>query len=239
MCSSDVWLTTRSMSTRMPRCFAPWGEFDKISDRAVARIDAVIIGHVVAVIAMGRDLEWHQPDGRDAETMQVVEAAHQTLEIADAVGVGIHVDSNRQAIDHGILVPKVIDHGRRPNGIEATSIKTRRNGFGSLVSDRAPTTIRAPEIQQSIEIFSRHCLGHCRPQQRRRYSGSRRQDQKTFPMAQRLEKKAGWRSADRSGDGDQGADEPAYQVESAGASGQIGDHQDCEYGDGRSADAAE
>jgi hypothetical protein len=33
------------------------GEFDKIADGAVARIDAVMIGHVVAVIAMGRDLE--------------------------------------------------------------------------------------------------------------------------------------------------------------------------------------
>src|SRR6266511_2097816 len=33
------------------------GEFDKIADCAVARIDAVIIGHVVAVVAMGRDLE--------------------------------------------------------------------------------------------------------------------------------------------------------------------------------------
>jgi hypothetical protein len=52
------------------------GEFDKIADRAVARIDAVIVGHVVAIIAMRRDLERHQPDGRDAETMQVVETAH-------------------------------------------------------------------------------------------------------------------------------------------------------------------
>jgi hypothetical protein len=67
------------------------GEFDKIADRAVARIDAVIVGHVVAVIAMGGDLERHQPDGRDAETMQVVETAHQTLEVADAVAIGIHV----------------------------------------------------------------------------------------------------------------------------------------------------
>ena len=23
-CWSEVWLTTRSISTRMPRCFAPW-----------------------------------------------------------------------------------------------------------------------------------------------------------------------------------------------------------------------
>src|SRR5262245_50345962 len=109
----------------------------------------------------------------------------------------------------------------------------------NLASDRAPATVRAPEIQQSIEIFGRHCLGHCRPQQYRREGGSCRQDQKTFPMAQRLKKKAGCRGADRSGDGDQGADEPAHQVEAAGAGGQIGDHQDCEYGNGRSADAAE
>src|SRR6266540_662214 len=86
------------------------GEFDKIADCAVARIDAVIIGHVVAVIAMGRDLERHQPDGRDAETMQIIETAHQTLEVADAVAVGIHVGSNRQAIDYRVLVPKVVDH---------------------------------------------------------------------------------------------------------------------------------
>jgi len=37
------------------------GEFDKIADRAITRIDAVIIGHVVAVIAMGRDLELPRP----------------------------------------------------------------------------------------------------------------------------------------------------------------------------------
>ena len=62
-------------------------EFDKIADRAVTRIDAVIVGHVVAVVAMRRDLERHQPDGRDAETMQVVEPARQALEVADAVAL--------------------------------------------------------------------------------------------------------------------------------------------------------
>src|SRR5262249_15815009 len=35
------------------------GEFDKIADCAVARIDAVIIGYVIAVVAMRRDLEGH------------------------------------------------------------------------------------------------------------------------------------------------------------------------------------
>jgi hypothetical protein len=59
---------------------------------------------------MGGDLERHQPDGRDAETMQVVETAHQTLEVADAVAVGIHIGSDGQAIDHCVLVPKVVNH---------------------------------------------------------------------------------------------------------------------------------
>ena len=108
-------------------------ELDEIADRAVARIDAVIIRDVVAVVAMGRDLERHQPDRRDAETMQVVKTAHQTLEVADAVAVGIHVGSNRQAIDHRVLVPKVIDHGTRPNWIESHHIKTRRKRFRSLM----------------------------------------------------------------------------------------------------------
>ena len=28
-CSFEVWLTTRSMSTRMPRCLAPWANSTK------------------------------------------------------------------------------------------------------------------------------------------------------------------------------------------------------------------
>jgi len=69
---------------------------------------------------------------------------------------------------------------------------------------------RLPRTLESVEIFSRPCLRHRSPQQRRRDNGSCRQDQKTFPIAQCFEKKAGCGSADRSGDGDQSADEPAY-----------------------------
>ena len=89
-------------------------EFDKIADRAVARIDAVIIRHVIAVVAMRRNLERHQPDRGNAETMQIVETTHQALEIADAVAVGIHVGADGQAIDHAVLVPEIVDHGLRP-----------------------------------------------------------------------------------------------------------------------------
>ena len=53
------------------------GELDEVAERAVARIDAVVVGDVVAVVAMGRGLERHQPDGGDAEAVQVIETAHQ------------------------------------------------------------------------------------------------------------------------------------------------------------------
>jgi hypothetical protein len=107
------------------------GEFDKIADCAVARIDAVIIGHVVAVVAMGRDLERHQPDCRDAEPVQVVETAHQTLEIADAVAVGIHIGSDGQTIDHCVLVPKVVDHRATRWSDRSHQNKTHRRRFRS------------------------------------------------------------------------------------------------------------
>src|SRR5262249_48044612 len=53
------------------------------------------------------------------------------------VAVGIHVGSNRQAIDHRVLVPKVINHEPRPTG--SYRIKTRGPAFRSLASDDLAT----------------------------------------------------------------------------------------------------
>jgi hypothetical protein len=117
------------------------GEFDKIADRAVARIDAVVIGHVVTMVAIGRDLERHQPDGRDSEAVQIIQTTHQTLEVADPVAVGVHVSSHRQTIDHRVLVPKVTDHRAARDRIEATNKPERIWGsFRSLALGSADKT---------------------------------------------------------------------------------------------------
>ncbi len=92
------------------------GELHKITQGAVARIDAVVIRDVVAIVAMRRDLKRHQPDRRDAEAVQVIEAAHQAGEIADAVAIGIHVGADRQAVDDRVLVPEIVDHSRFARG---------------------------------------------------------------------------------------------------------------------------
>lgn len=95
---------------------AAMGEFDEVAERAVTGIDAVIVGDIVAVVAAGRGLEGHQPDGGDAEAVQIVEPAQQALEIADPIAVGIHIGADGEAIDHAILVPEIIDHARSPGG---------------------------------------------------------------------------------------------------------------------------
>src|SRR5262245_7611308 len=42
------------------------GEIDEIAKRAVARVDAIVIGHVITIIAMRRRLKRHQPNGGNA-----------------------------------------------------------------------------------------------------------------------------------------------------------------------------
>ena len=37
-------------------------ELDEVAQRPIARVDAVIVGDVIAVVAVGRGVERHQPD---------------------------------------------------------------------------------------------------------------------------------------------------------------------------------
>ena len=88
------------------------GELDKIAERAVARIDAVIVRDIVAVVLAGRRLERHQPDRCDAEAAQIIKSPQHALEIADAVAIGVHIGADGQTIEHAVLVPEIVDHAR-------------------------------------------------------------------------------------------------------------------------------
>jgi hypothetical protein len=55
-------------------------EFDEVAERAVARVDAVVVGDVVAVVAVRRRLEGTEPQSVDAEALQVVEPSAQPFE---------------------------------------------------------------------------------------------------------------------------------------------------------------
>ena len=85
-------------------------ELDEIAERAVARINPVVIGNVVSIVAIGRGLKRHQPDRRDPESVQIIQTAHEPLEVTDSISIGIHEGADRKTINHRILIPKVIDH---------------------------------------------------------------------------------------------------------------------------------
>ena len=95
--------TKTSLSTSL-------GELDKVSQRAVAGIDSVIIGNVVAIVATRRGLERKEPDCRYPQALQVIEAAEEASKIADPISVRVEVGSDGQAIDDCVLVPEVVDH---------------------------------------------------------------------------------------------------------------------------------
>ena len=70
--------------------FAAVRKFDEIAERAICRIDVVVVGYIVPAIAARRRLKRHEPDRCDAEALQIVEPAHQAFEVTDTVAIGIH-----------------------------------------------------------------------------------------------------------------------------------------------------
>ncbi len=90
---------------------ASLGELHKISQCAEARIYPVVIGNIVAVISAWGRLKGHQPQGRNTDALQVIEAAHESLKIANSVAIGVQVGGDRKAVNDGVLVPKIVDHG--------------------------------------------------------------------------------------------------------------------------------
>src|SRR5690606_2090191 len=63
---------------------------------------------VVAVVAHRRGIERHQPDGVDAQVLDVVQPAGQPAEVADAIVVAVEERLDVGLVDDGVLEPKRI-----------------------------------------------------------------------------------------------------------------------------------
>src|SRR5262249_45587033 len=90
--------------------FGSMREGDEVTERAISSIDAVIVRHIIAIIAMGRGLKRHKPNSGDAQAVQIIETAFQAAKIASAVAIGIHEGANGQTVDDGVLIPEITDH---------------------------------------------------------------------------------------------------------------------------------
>ena len=78
----------------------------EVVQRAVARMDVLVVRDVVAVVAQRRRVERQQPQRVDAEPLQVVELLGQPGEVADAVVVAVEEGADVRLVDDGVLVPE-------------------------------------------------------------------------------------------------------------------------------------
>ena len=80
-------------------------EAPELAQVAVVGVDRAVVGDVVAVVAQRRRVERQQPDRRDAEVGEVVEALGEPVEVADAVAVGVGEGPDVELVDDRVAVP--------------------------------------------------------------------------------------------------------------------------------------
>ena len=88
-------------------------ELGEVAEAADVRVDAVEVGDVVAVVAVGCRVDGVEPDAGDAQAGQVVEPRDQAGQVTDPVAVRVLEGLDVEAVDDGLLVP-ALAHGRGP-----------------------------------------------------------------------------------------------------------------------------
>ena len=94
-------------------------ELAEVAQGAVVRVHAPVVGDVVTVVLLRRGVEGQEPDGGDAQVLDVVELVDQSAKIADAVAAFVAEGLDVQFVDDGVLVPErigavVVGHGAVP-----------------------------------------------------------------------------------------------------------------------------
>ncbi|MNG75476.1 hypothetical protein D3C79_339800 [compost metagenome] len=87
----------------------------EVGHGAVGRIDGAVIGDVVAIIDLGRDIDRRQPDGIDAQLLQIVQPLSYPCQIAIAVTGAVLEALRIDLINNAVLPPgNYIAHKKIP-----------------------------------------------------------------------------------------------------------------------------
>src|SRR5262249_60309249 len=106
---------------------AGWGFWQKaleVLERPVGGVYVGIVRDVVAVVLQRRRVERQQPDGRDAQILQVIEPFSQSREIPPAAAAAIATGADRHLVNDGIPVPLRV-------GVEPEALLTGGAGGGA------------------------------------------------------------------------------------------------------------
>ena len=77
----------------------------EVGQGAVLRIDVFVVGDVVAEVDLRRWVDGREPDGVDAEVLEVVEALGDALQVADAIEIRVLKAARIDLVDDGVLPP--------------------------------------------------------------------------------------------------------------------------------------
>ncbi len=81
-------------------------EMPEVAQVAVGRVDLPVVRDVVSVVAQRRRVEGQQPQGGDAEVLEVVELLDEPLEVPDAVAVAVVEGTYVGLVEDAVLVPQ-------------------------------------------------------------------------------------------------------------------------------------
>ena len=132
----------------------------EVAERPERRIDAEEVRDVVAVVAVGRGIERHQPQAADAQPGQVVDPLGQPDQIAAAVAVGVEERLDVEAVEDRVLPPQVaggLDRHRRSPGRTCSP----KRGVDLLDRVAGRRRRRVPRTPQPASSAVRRCrLAH-------------------------------------------------------------------------------
>ena len=83
-------------------------ELAHVGEPAIHRVDVLVVGDVVAVVAKRGGVEGQQPDRADAELLEVGQLFDQALEVSAPVAVAVVEGPRVDLIDDRVLVPERI-----------------------------------------------------------------------------------------------------------------------------------
>ena len=88
-----------------PACVRGVDERVEIGHGAEQRIDAGIVGDIIAEIGHRRGEDRRQPDRVDAEVQQIGQPVDNALDVADPVGIGVLKRAGIDLIEHAVPPP--------------------------------------------------------------------------------------------------------------------------------------
>ena len=88
----------------------------EVPERAEPLVDAVVVGDVVAIVAVRRGVERHEPQAAHAHAGEVVDPLAQPREVAHPVVVPVEERLHVEAVDHRVLPPHVARARRAHRG---------------------------------------------------------------------------------------------------------------------------